>query len=695
MNGELTPEEQLRVLGKIWGADRDGYVFLPYIDGSARTVERRRKSYHEGRAYEWPKDKQSILAHLREHGGDDVYFTPALFNAKRRTEQNVDAERTLWADLDPVDPSTLGEYRPTIAWESSPGRFQGVWLLDRPKVGASWASQENHRLSLHLGADPSGWDSTQLLRVPGRPNHKPAYGEPVAGRLLWDNGPRYQWSDFADLPEVGVVAGEDIDLLDEDLIGSVDRHALWATVRLRVSKQCREYMASRDSGGADRSDVLWQIERDLADAGCSVLEIIALVRPTVWNKYAGRADELKRLKTEAAKAIAAREEQPIEAADDSAEKPGIQWLAGLVNLAIPRPRWLVDDLWTQGGCGFISGQPKSYKSWLAIDLAVAVSTGTPFLGLPQHGVRRVRPVLYVQEEDDFRLVMSRLSNVVEAKAPRLYWRGQLSVAASDSHPPTPGVTKGRRPRTSVRITWGPPEGDIPLAVHVQSGFVASDPGWQAWLGEVVASGRFGLVIIDTLGTTAGDVDTDRSADLMPKILKPLKTVAKVNDTAVCLVHHNRKSQADARSSRAGQDMLGSVALHAWVDCAIYARSREGGEVQLEREAKQAPELSMRIRIPQMFESTRTGARQLWEPETVMVTDDGSPPPDRPERPAAERPVRGAGALKAKLRGCGLKPGRRYQAERLAAFTEAEIRRLVDSGELREYPDTAEYEWMEK
>ena len=306
---------------------------MPWIDGSARDGAARRKNYHEGRAFRWPRERGAILEHLKSHETDDLYFAPSLFNGKRRIEEQAEAERALWADLDPVNPRGLGNRRPTIAWESSPGRYQGVWLLSTMRQGASWAGKENHRLTVEIGADPSGWDTTQLLRVPGRPNFKPDYrntdGSPAPGKLLWLDGPRYTWSDFDDLPEVGKVGNgaDDVDLLDEGLISGVDRHAVWARVRLRVSKPVREYMGARTAEGADRSDILWQIERDLADAGCSLAEIVAVVRHTVWNKYAGRNDELKRLKIEAAKALAEVANGDGEVLEGITEKkPGIQWL---------------------------------------------------------------------------------------------------------------------------------------------------------------------------------------------------------------------------------------------------------------------------------------------------------------------------------------------------------------------------------
>ena len=63
-------------------------------------------------------------------------------------------------------------------------------------------------------------------------------------------------------------------------------------------------------------------------------------------------------------------------------------------------------------------------------------------------------------------------------------------------------------------------------------------------------------------------------------------------------------------------MLGAVGLHAWVDCALYARSKNHqGEVAIEREAKAAQDSSFKVRIPTMFWH-HSGDRHLWDPELV-------------------------------------------------------------------------------
>ena len=42
--------------------------------------------------------------------------------------------------------------------------------------------------------------------------------------------------------------------------------------------------------------------------------------------------------------------------------------------------WLVEPLWSAGAVGLIGGAPKSGKTWLALELAVAVGSGCRCLG---------------------------------------------------------------------------------------------------------------------------------------------------------------------------------------------------------------------------------------------------------------------------------------------------------------------------
>src|SRR5262245_51580154 len=106
---------------------------------------------------------------LRDH--EDLYFSVAQFSDRRREYENFLPTSWLWADLDEVTPADCDRagFPPTIAWQSSKGRYQALWTLDR-KLGARAHDPLNQSLSYAVGADRGGWDLTQVLRVPGTRN---------------------------------------------------------------------------------------------------------------------------------------------------------------------------------------------------------------------------------------------------------------------------------------------------------------------------------------------------------------------------------------------------------------------------------------------------------------------------------------------------------------------------------------------
>jgi hypothetical protein len=138
-------------------------------------------------AFRWPNDRAEIIKHLETHLGNRSrrLLVPESFEFPNRRSDLAMDEHALWADLDEVDPREIRDYPPTIAWQTSPGRYQALWLADEGDFqGASWPGNENQRLTYLLGADPSGWDTTQLLRLPEWPNHKPEYLRLTEGPLL-------------------------------------------------------------------------------------------------------------------------------------------------------------------------------------------------------------------------------------------------------------------------------------------------------------------------------------------------------------------------------------------------------------------------------------------------------------------------------------------------------------------------------
>lgn len=533
----LTPADQMKVLKRIW--KREGFVFLPWIPAAqARVKEQRRANWNEGPAFKWPADKPKILDHLTEHANDDLYFAPMVFSEPTRRSEFALTGNRLWADLDEVDPRDVDAwYQPTIAWETSPDRYAGVWLVNSDRTNVTAPGRENHKLTTYLGADPSGWDTTQLLRVPGSANNKPGKPRGTRGSLLWADREIHGWSKFDDLPDVAVAHTEEV--MDEQLLSGIDRHAVWGRVKAKVHKGIRKFMAMRDTGDYDRSDVLWQIERELADAGCTLPEIVAIIRPTVWNKYAGRQDEIKRLMTESSKAISQRADS-ASVYEEEVEKPALQPFWEVDDyLNAPEPEWLVPDMIPKGGCGFVAGIPKSMKSWISLDLAISLATGEHWLENP---VLTPVNVLYIQEEDPVILVRDRHNTIASSKDPK--W--SLDAVPLKPYPAN-------------------------LYMSIYSGFDGTELSWQTWLADTIRDYDIQMVIMDTLATIAPGVDIDSGREVKGELLDPIKDIARDTGAAVLIVHHMTKS---AVSDRAGQNMAGSGQIHAWADYGVYVTNKE-------------------------------------------------------------------------------------------------------------------------
>ena len=79
---------------------------------------------------------------------------------------------------------------------------------------------------------------------------------------------------------------------------------------------------------------------------------------------------------------------------------------------VPEQRWLVTGLWSEEAVGIVGGEPKCCKSFLALDLAVAVAAGVPCLrrfAVPHSG----RVLLYAAE-DALATVRRRLEGIAAA-----------------------------------------------------------------------------------------------------------------------------------------------------------------------------------------------------------------------------------------------------------------------------------------
>lgn len=159
------------------------------------------------------------------HGAQLLLSPKSTTGKTPRTKDNVSAVLALWADLD-GSPLPDDLPRPTAIVESSPGKMHCYWRLTRP-VQPAEAEQLSKRIAYAIQDDLSGWDLTQLLRVPGTTNYKYEVAQPVTLTHL-DDSIRYDPKDLAKVlpplasdsvvpessPAVGTVSLADAEILE-------------------------------------------------------------------------------------------------------------------------------------------------------------------------------------------------------------------------------------------------------------------------------------------------------------------------------------------------------------------------------------------------------------------------------------------------------------------------------------------------
>jgi hypothetical protein len=138
--------------------------------------------------------------------GREVYFCAHLLTSPERRKENAGAVHALWFEKDGGEMPN-GRLTPSAVVESSPGRYHGYLRLT-DAIPPEVAEALNKRLAHATGADSSGADRTQLLRVPETVNHK--YPEqPVVKVLNLEDSRAYTPAELEEiLPQVDQVEAE-------------------------------------------------------------------------------------------------------------------------------------------------------------------------------------------------------------------------------------------------------------------------------------------------------------------------------------------------------------------------------------------------------------------------------------------------------------------------------------------------------
>ncbi|HHV63231.1 MAG TPA: AAA family ATPase [Firmicutes bacterium] len=204
----------------------------------------------------------------------------------------------------------------------------------------------------------------------------------------------------------------------------------------------------------------------------------------------------------------------------------------LLKKELPEPVWIIPDILTEG-VSLLAGKPKSGKSWMALEIAIAVACGGYAFGKI-----RVEPreVLYLALEDSERRLQDRL---------KILLRG------------TP----------------------VPEGLHLVTEWLRLDDGGretlEKWLSE---HPNVKLIVIDVLKRIRPREKPNRNLyDVDYEAIALLKNLADSHKVSMLILHHTSKRDAeDFTDSPSGSTGLSGAADAVWV----LKRSRGQADAEL-------------------------------------------------------------------------------------------------------------------
>lgn len=240
-------------------------------------------------------------------------------------------------------------------------------------------------------------------------------------------------------------------------------------------------------------------------------------------------------------------------------------------------RWLVEPLWARAAVGVLGGAPKCCKSWLALDLAVSVASGSPCLGA--FDVDDAGPVLLYMAEDAGAVVKSRLRGICQTRG--------IDLAHLPIHVITVPVLRLDRARD------------------------------QARLRDAIRRCAPRLLVLDPF-VRLHRID-ENDAGEVSALLGYLRALQRQFDVAVLVVHHARKS--GAAGAQAGLALRGSGDFHAWGDSNLYVRRHKDALVlTIEHRAAAAPD-PLRLRLVSGDDEANDTHLELLDATDARASDD--------------------------------------------------------------------------
>ena len=193
----------------------------------------------------------------------------------------------------------------------------------------------------------------------------------------------------------------------------------------------------------------------------------------------------------------------------------------------PEQKWIISKLFESGTINMISAAPNNYKSWLTLDISLALATGAPLFKFFE--VNTKHHVWIINEEDTERAVRDRLEIL------NLGWSG------------------------------------LPISFSIQNQ-IKLDDETTSQIINIANQNGIDFIIFDSL-RSIHDAEENNATE-MQGVMDQLKKITNSGIT-VLFTHHNRKK--GMFKSADGEDSRGSTAITAAVHSHLTCEPKKEGQ----------------------------------------------------------------------------------------------------------------------
>lgn len=241
----------------------------------------------------------------------------------------------------------------------------------------------------------------------------------------------------------------------------------------------------------------------------------------------------------------------------------------------PEIDWIVEDVIQRGANGFICADPKIGKSWLAVDLALSLALGLPWVGFNVRG--RIKTALITREDNP---ALTR-------------WRMDRLLAGKE--------------RTRAELQdW------LHVNTREQSKLFKIDVEelFAPMIAELKAANAE-FVILDVFNRLHSEDENDNTD--MRRVLDHLDRLQREVGCGICVVHHYNKSGEGSLTQR----LRGAGAIAGWAEWMVGLDRMDDHirKMQFDIKAAQSPE-PLHFRISgEEFDNWKRIERTDWVPTT--------------------------------------------------------------------------------